>query len=197
MKFNYHLKSRNSYTYKAYREYIDVLHAQDKTTGNNHSEAMLAYSKMNVTRMKRLDKTALIRQDLAEVILSLTNQKWLILTEAWCGDAAQNIHWINKMAALNSAIQVQLILRDENTDIMHDYQTNGGNSIPKLIALSRLSMVSRDSKHCSREMSRIEISVLHILELDSKTIPLELLPTCQLKKMPNFKQRPKWREKTF
>lgn len=141
MKFNYHLKSRNSYTYKAYREYIDVLHAQDKTTGNNHSEAMLAYSKMNVTRMKRLDKTALIRQDLAEVILSLTNQKWLILTEAWCGDAAQNIPWINKMAALNSAIQVQLILRDENTDIMHDYKTNGGNSIPKLIALDEHEQV--------------------------------------------------------
>ena len=141
MKFNYNLEGRNSYTYKTYREYIDTLHAQDKTTGNDHSEAMLTYSNMNVTRMKRLDKTALIRQDLVQVIRALPLQKWLVLSEAWCGDAAQNIPWLNKMAVLNSGIQVQLILRDENADIMDDFLTNGGKSIPKLIALDKHDQV--------------------------------------------------------
>jgi hypothetical protein len=136
MKFKHHLTDRNCYTYELYREHIDTLHAQDKTTGNDHSEAMLAYSKMNVTRMKRLDNTIVLRQDLIRLIQSLPSQKWLILTEAWCGDAAQNIPWINTMASLNEGIQVQLILRDENLDIMNDYLTNGGKSIPKLIALN-------------------------------------------------------------
>ena len=135
MKFKHNLTDRNKYTYKTYRDLIEALHADHKTTGNNHSEAMLAYSKMNVTRMKRLDKTAIIRQDLSHIIQSLPPQKWIILTEAWCGDAAQNIPWITKMAELNNGIQVQLILRDENTDIMNDYLTNGGMSIPKLSAI--------------------------------------------------------------
>ena len=121
MKFNYNLEGRNSYTYKTYREYIDTLHAQDKTTGNDHSEAMLTYSNMNVTRMKRLDKTALIRQDLAEVILSLTNQKWLILTEAWCGDAAQILPIIYKMSEFSESVSMRIVLRDDNEDLMNQF----------------------------------------------------------------------------
>ena len=48
---------KKSYSYSEYIELIDSLLAQNKTTGEDHSESMLNYSKLNRQRMKRLDKT--------------------------------------------------------------------------------------------------------------------------------------------
>lgn len=60
---------------------------------------------------------------------------WLVITEAWCGDAAQNIPPIEKIANLNDRIETRYILRDENTELMDQFLTSGSRSIPKLIAL--------------------------------------------------------------
>lgn len=126
-----------AYTYPAYRALIDELQAEGKTTGDNHSESYLHYTKMNVQRMKRLDRTT----QLSEPLLQQLQQGgpdmiWLILTEAWCGDAAQNIPPLVQMAeASQGRISVKLILRDEYPQVMDEYLTKGGRSIPKLIAL--------------------------------------------------------------
>ena len=42
-----------SISYAEYRNLIDSLLAEGKTTGENHSEAYLNYTRMNVQRMKR------------------------------------------------------------------------------------------------------------------------------------------------
>jgi len=136
MQFEYNLNTRNSYSYEAYRAMIDELLSQGKTTGDNHSEVMLGHSTMNVARMKRLEKRGKINDELKEVVQRLAPQKWLVITEAWCGDAAQNLPWIHHLAQLNKDIELSLILRDENLDIMDQFLTNGGRSIPKLIGLS-------------------------------------------------------------
>ena len=44
------------------------------------------------------------------------------------------------MADLNSKIEVKIILRDENLEIMDNYLTNGGRAIPKLIALDKSTL---------------------------------------------------------
>ena len=86
--------------------------------------------------MKRLDKTTKISDETAQEIQKLaTPQTWLVLTEGWCGDAAQNLPVIYKMAELNKNINLKLVLRDENLALMDLFLTNGGRSIPKLIAL--------------------------------------------------------------
>lgn len=59
-----------------------------------------------------------------------------MLTEAWCGDAAQNLPVIAKVAQLNPHITLTLLLRDEHPEIMDVYLTHGGKSIPKLIAVA-------------------------------------------------------------
>lgn len=135
MQFNFDLEGRNQFTYKEYREMINELLEEGKTTGTNHSEAMLNYSNMNVTRMNRWDKRAALSDDLADQIKALPSQKWLVISEGWCGDAAQNLPWIEKMAELNENIDLKLILRDENLDIMDAHLTNGGRAIPKLVAI--------------------------------------------------------------
>ncbi len=126
----------NAYTYEEYRQMIDELLDQDKTTGDNHSEAMVHYTKMNVHRMNRLDKRVQLNDSLVEQVKQVDQEwTWLVLTEGWCGDAAQNIPAIVKMAEHNDNIDIRFILRDQHLDIMDEYLTNGGRSIPKLVCL--------------------------------------------------------------
>jgi len=133
-----------SMTYSEYRDMTDALLAEGKTTGTNHSEAMIHYTKMNVTRMNRLDKTTKLLPELTEALASVKNdQVWLVLTEAWCGDAAQIIPVLSKIADASPHISIKLILRDEHPDLMDAYLTNGGKSIPKLIALDASSLTEQ------------------------------------------------------
>ncbi|WP_299756697.1 thioredoxin family protein [uncultured Pontibacter sp.] len=127
-------------TYTQYRDMIDKLLAEGKTTGNNHSDAMVEYTRMNMHRMRRVERTVL-EDELVQVILSVqTKMTWVVLTEAWCGDAAQCLPAIVKIADASPLIDIKLLLRDENLDVMDAYLTNGGRSIPKLIALNTGTM---------------------------------------------------------
>lgn len=129
---------QDSLTYTQYRSLITDLLEQGKTTGDDHSEDMLDYTRMNVRRMKRWDKTAAVSAELQEKIQNVTTpQVWLVLTEAWCGDAAQNIPFIVHAASYNPLVEIRFILRDEHPEVMDAYLTNGGRSIPKLVALQK------------------------------------------------------------
>ena len=135
MKFKYKIAERNTYTYPQYRELITHLLAQNKTTGSNHSPEFIKHTEMNVVRLNRLDKTAKLNEDLIHVLADQSDQHWVVISEAWCGDAAQSLPWIVKMAESNPSIKLSVILRDENTDIMDEFLTNNGRSIPKLIVM--------------------------------------------------------------
>lgn len=123
-------------TYEEYRESNRELHERDLTTGNIQNEQYLHYSILNEQRMRRLDKTVKLTEELKSIVRGLYDQKWLVITEAWCGDAAQNIPVLKKMSELNSKIDLKFILRDEHENIMQEHLTNGGKSIPKLIVTS-------------------------------------------------------------
>jgi hypothetical protein len=132
---------QNAFTYKQYRNLINSLLLENKTTGSNHSEDYINYTKMNVQRMDRLDKTIEISADVANEFLSLNKPLiWLVITEAWCGDAAQICPVIAKLATLSTNIDLKLILRDEHPEIMNQYLTNGGKSIPILVCLDAATL---------------------------------------------------------
>ncbi len=123
-------------TFAEYLKLIDDLLLEGKTTGENQSEAMFGYGKLNRQRMKRLEKTVKLNDLLKEKVGSIkANWIWLILTEGWCGDAAQNIPIIEKIAAENPNIETRYLLRDENLELMDKYLTFNARSIPKLICL--------------------------------------------------------------
>lgn len=129
---------KNTYTYLEYKNLVKNLLAEGKSTGPNQSEALTNYSLLNDKRMKRLDKTIKLTETTQLEIAKVTQpQTWLVITEGWCGDAAQNLPVIEKMASLNSNIELKLVLRDENLDLMDLFLTNGGRSIPKLIILDK------------------------------------------------------------
>ena len=123
-------------SYPEYRSLVKDLLDQGKSTGPNQSEDLLNYSLLNDKRMKRLDKTVeLTDETLAKLKDVKEPQTWLVLTEGWCGDAAQNLPVIHKIAEENPNINLKLVLRDENIELMDEFLTNGGRAIPKLIAL--------------------------------------------------------------
>jgi hypothetical protein len=93
---------------------------------------------LNDRRMKRLDKTIKISEEtIAEIKAIKEPQTWLAITEGWCGDAAQNLPVIAKIAEINNLINLKLVLRDDNEALMDLFLTNGGKSIPKIIILDK------------------------------------------------------------
>lgn len=134
----------NSYTYQEYRVLVETLLKEGRSTSKEDSEIMVNYSKLNHSRMKRLDKTIKLPQEVIERIETLkTPIEWIVLSEGWCGDAAQNLPIINKIAEANENINLRIVLRDEHPELMDKFLTNGGQAIPKLI-------------HIENEYSKIE-----------------------------------------
>lgn len=132
----------NSYTYNEFEILVSNLLAENKATGHTQSEALTNYSLLNDRRMKRLDKTIQINATtIAEIKKINEPQTWLVLTEGWCGDAAQNLPVIHKIAAANKQINLQLVLRDDHEDLMNLFLTNGNQAIPKLILLDKQNNV--------------------------------------------------------
>ena len=123
-------------SFPQYIKLIDDLLAEGKTTGTNQSEVMLGYGKLNRQRMSRLEKTVQLGDDIKQAAgVVRRKQIWLIITEGWCGDAAQNIPVIEKIAAESDKIETLYVLRDENLDLMDQFLTKGARAIPKLIML--------------------------------------------------------------
>ncbi|MCF2495584.1 thioredoxin family protein [Dyadobacter chenhuakuii] len=128
--------TENAYSYADYMRLMEKVVLEKRTTGEKQSEDLNHYTRLNLARMQRLNKTVVVTEELKETINNVTiPQTWYILTEAWCGDASQNIPPIVAATLTNPLITVKILLRDENPTIMDAYLTNGGKSIPKLIAV--------------------------------------------------------------
>jgi hypothetical protein len=127
---------RKSISFQEYMELIEKLLAENKTTGTDHSEFMVDYTRLNMQRMRRLIKTTLLLDGLRDTLDKLQKKMtWVVLTEGWCGDAAQIVPVIAEIARYSDKIDLHLLLRDEHPEVMDAYLTNGGRSIPKLICL--------------------------------------------------------------
>jgi thiol-disulfide isomerase/thioredoxin len=105
---------------------------------SNQNNELQTYIELNQHRMNRLDKKVALSPEIIQSIESL-NEKiyWIVLTEHWCGDAAQILPVLNRIAEKSEGkIELKLIYRDENLELMDKFLTNGGRAIPKLIQLN-------------------------------------------------------------
>lgn len=127
-----------SLSYAEYRNKVSSLLKEGKSTGNEQSEALTHYSELNETRMNRLEKTIKVADEFVKRLNHLQREYiWLVISEGWCGDAAQIVPIIYKMAELSPKIEMKIALRDENDDLMDLFLTNGSRGIPKLIILDK------------------------------------------------------------
>lgn len=122
---------KKHYSYSNYRLLVETLLKDGKVTGNNQSNEWVDYTRLNLQRMHRWEKTYVPSSILEEKISRLNKPtNWVIITEGWCGDAAQQCPVISKWATLNPLISAHFVLRDENPQLMDLFLTNGSRSIP-------------------------------------------------------------------
>jgi len=98
------------------------------------------YIPINQQRVKRIRK-ALAKDGLRRDLLAASSGlraglRMLVLNEFWCGDGAQilPVHEALEAEAAGK-LEVRVLLRDENVDVMDLFLTNGGRSIPKTVLL--------------------------------------------------------------
>lgn len=125
-----------------YSEFVDEFAKQiavsDFNTLNDYDKNFYEYRKLNYQRSTRLEKTFIPTDETKQIFSNINQlQTWIVITETWCGDSAQNLPVIAKLAQLNDKVDFKIVLRDSNLEFMDLYLTNGGRAIPKLIVLDK------------------------------------------------------------
>lgn len=119
------------------RTKIRVL-TSDASLFDEESLQKFEYSRLNLQRSLRIEKIYNVSEDMKSIASNLPKDHlWVVITEDWCGDSAQALPYIARIAAASSRIHLQILLRDEHPDIIDQYLTNGTRSIPKLIGFDK------------------------------------------------------------
>jgi len=127
-------KKKIGIDYDSFRK-IFIKQVKVPNTLDENEMKYFKYRKLNLQRTFRLEKTFTPSEELINEINKIDKpQTWMLITETWCSDSAQNLPIIAKAASLNDKINLRIVLRDENLEIMDRYLTNGSRSIPKLVA---------------------------------------------------------------
>ena len=117
-------------SYIEYFRSIEDLVSSQTTSGHEVTSERVEYTKLNLHRMKRLNDAKLENTP----ILIKTPISAAIITEAWCGDSAQNIPWLEHFFNnCSPKITSKYFYRDEHPELMNQFLTNGSRSIPKCI----------------------------------------------------------------
>lgn len=131
---------KKAISYKEYRDLVANHVKAASNTGPIQNESLAQYTLLNDARMRRLDKTVKIPEVIVEKFTNNTEAlDWLVITESWCGDAAQTIPVMNALAKLSDKINFRVVLRDENPELMNAFLTHGAMSIPKLVVFDTSS----------------------------------------------------------
>jgi hypothetical protein len=130
-------------SYEAYSERMaraadgDVLYETDSRN---------FFTRLNHHRMKRLDKTLELVDAVVEAGARIPcAMTWLVLTEGWCGDAAQVLPALNLLTRRFENLEMGLLFRDRHLPLMDRFLTNGGRSIPKVVMVERDTLEVRGS----------------------------------------------------
>ena len=123
-----------AYTYLEFRALVGRLAAGHRTTGPDQAPGLVRYTDQNQAHLDRSSALPLLPA-LVERLRHLPRpEHWLLLGEAWCGDTAHTLPVLAHLAAQSQGrVHLHVVLRSEHPALMAAYQTNGKNSIPKLI----------------------------------------------------------------
>jgi hypothetical protein len=123
-----------SVSYEEYLREVNEMVEKKATSGPNQSDSLVQYTYLNSRRMKRLNKTIKLDEEIVNAVQRIDKtMAWVVITEAWCGDAAQNLPYISALANSTEKVDLRLVYRDQNEEFMSNYLTNGAKSIPKLV----------------------------------------------------------------
>lgn len=128
-------KPHRGMTPDEYRRFMQVESDKALESAGGAQDDHTQYLSLNLTRTKRIEKTYSPSSRIQTAVRAVREtQFWMVLTEPWCGDSAQNLPYILKIAGCNPLIDVRILLRDQNPDIIDAYLTDGTRGIPRLVA---------------------------------------------------------------
>jgi thiol-disulfide isomerase/thioredoxin len=126
-----------SFSYEGYRDLVASHVARNTNSGAEVTEDLAAYTVLNNQRMKRLDKTTNLQPETVAFLAAYVRPvTFLIITETWCGDGAQTMPVIQKVAQA-AGIDFKVVLRDDNLKLMDQFLTNGARAVAKLIVVDK------------------------------------------------------------
>lgn len=119
-----------------YPDYLQKIKTQLQDLEKSGDEKGYAkYYSINLKRIERLDKSFQLSDEQKARLKSVSRSfKLLIISEGWCGDAAQSMPVVNAMMD-ELGIEQRIVFRDENPALMDNYLTDGARSIPVYIGV--------------------------------------------------------------
>ena len=103
------------------------------------------YIALNHHRSERIEKRFTVDSEVQEILKKVPQQHWLVISEHWCGDAAQTVPIMNKLVESSQGkIKIKLIYRDVYPELIDAHLTNGGKAVPKIIQSNHEMQFIRD-----------------------------------------------------
>ena len=123
-----------AYTYPEFRALVGQLAAGHRTTGPDQTPGLVRYTDQNQAHLDQGAALPLLPALVARLRQLPRPEQWLLLGEAWCGDTAHTLPVLAHLADQSQGrVSLHVVLRSDHPALMAAYQTNGKNSIPKLI----------------------------------------------------------------
>ncbi|CAN5799302.1 thioredoxin family protein [soil metagenome] len=99
-------------------------------------ETMLASAQKNADLWAAVSRRAVVPQEFVDRVHALGRQ-WhlLVLSADWCGDAVNTVPVIARLATHSSNMDLRILERDANLELMDAHLTGTSRSIPAVIAL--------------------------------------------------------------
>lgn len=129
----------------SFEEYLqlthDILEQKVPRAGIYLNDNTFRYTGNNKLRMQKVLDNIVLNQKLYNLLSNLDEDWiWLVISEPWCGDASWGVPALCMIASASERIDFRVLLRDTHPDVMRAYQTEGSDSIPKLVCLRKSDM---------------------------------------------------------
>lgn len=126
-----------------FEDYMKV--AQERAQNNpKKDDEYQEYYELGLQRLNRTIKSFKIDEEQTEKLKATGFQgKILIISEPWCGDASATVPAVSRFFSA-AGIEVKIFLRDNDLSLIDRFQTNGTQSIPKILLLNEDLSVKAD-----------------------------------------------------
>ena len=123
-----------AYSYPEFRALVGVMAAEHRTSGPEQSPGLVRYTAQNQAHLDQAAAVPLLPALLEKLRHLPQPEQWLVLGEAWCGDTAHTLPVLASLVAQSAGrVTLHVVLRSDHPALMAAHQTNGKNSIPKLL----------------------------------------------------------------
>ena len=109
---------------------------RERYLGAPEFEEMLASAQKNADLWAAVWRRARVPEELLRRVAALDGA-WhlLVLSEDWCGDAVNTVPVLAKLAELSPNLDIRVLARDHNLDLMDAHLTGTSRAIPVVIVL--------------------------------------------------------------